>query len=155
MTSRPRTSGPSLPSRSTSAATPWQTAATSPPRAATAPVAAALTHPVAQWPRVEIVLSHAGAGAAVVRALCGDGAEGTRCVDGLVVAGTGNGRVHRDLEAALLEARSRGIAVLRSLRCGDGRLVPVAGDRLPGAEDLTAVQARIELMLALMEHQPT
>lgn len=121
----------------------------------TAPVAAALTHPVAQWPRVEIVLSHAGAGAAVVRALCGDGAEGTRCVDGLVVAGTGNGRVHRDLEAALLEARSRGIAVLRSLRCGDGRLVPVAGDRLPGAEDLTPVQARIELMLALMEHQPT
>ena len=87
----------------------------------TAPVAAALTHPVAQWPRVEIVLSHAGAGAAVVRALCGDGAEGTRCVDGLV----------------------------------DGRLVPVAGDRLPGAEDLAQVQARIELMLALMEHQPT
>ena len=43
-----------------------------------------------------------------------------------------------------------GIAVLRSLRCSDGPLMPVASDRLPGADDLTPVQARIELMLSLM-----
>ena len=114
------------------------------------PVAVALTCPVAQWPRVEIVHSHAGASGAVVHALCGDGIQRARCVDGLVVAATGNGTLHCDLEAALLEAQAQGIAVLRSLRFGDGRLVPGAGDRLPGAEDLTPVQARIELMLSLM-----
>ncbi|MDO9314775.1 MAG: asparaginase [Burkholderiaceae bacterium] len=121
----------------------------------TAPVAVALTHPVAQWPRVEIVHSHAGASGAVVSALCADGMARARCVDGLVVAATGNGTLHRDLEAALLVAQSQGIAVLRSLRCGDGRLIPLAGDRLPGADDLTPVQARIELMLSLMPRDPS
>ncbi|MFM9914970.1 MAG: asparaginase [Rhizobacter sp.] len=114
------------------------------------PVSAALTHPVTQWPRVEIVHSHAGASGALVSALCADGSARARCVDGLVVAGTGNGRLHRDLEAALLVAQSQGIAVLRSLRCGDGMLIPLAGDFLPGAGDLTPVQARIELMVSLM-----
>lgn len=119
----------------------------------TAPLAVALTCPVPEWPRVEIVHSHAGASGAVVRALCADGTERARCVDGLVVAATGNGTLHRDLEAALLVAQSHGIAVLRSLRCGDGQLSPIAGDRLPGAVGLTPVQARIELMLSLMPHQ--
>lgn len=119
----------------------------------TAPLAVALTCPVPEWPRVEIVHSHAGASGAVVRALCADGTKGARCVDGLVVAATGNGTLHRDLEAALLVAQSHGIAVLRSLRCGDGQLSPIAGDRLPGAVGLTPVQARIELMLSLMPHQ--
>lgn len=120
----------------------------------TTPVAAALTCPVAQWPRVEIVHSHAGASGAIVRALCADGTGRARCVDGLVVAATGNGTLHRDLEVALREAQSQGIAVLRSLRCAEGSLVPVAGDCLPGAGDLTPVQARIELMLSLMARQP-
>lgn len=120
----------------------------------TTPVAAALTCPVAQWPRVEIVHSHAGAGGALVRALCADGLGRARVVDGLVVAATGNGTLHRDLDAALLEAQSQAIAVLRSLRCAEGSLVPVAGDRLPGAGDLTPVQARIELMLSLLALQP-
>jgi L-asparaginase len=98
----------------------------------------------AQWPRVEIVSSHAGASGALVHALVKDG------VRGLVVAGTGNGTVHHALEAALLAAQEAGVAVRRSSRCLQGRVLPHAGDRLPAAVGLTPVKARIALMLELM-----
>jgi L-asparaginase len=105
---------------------------------------AALPEDVASWPRVEIVLSHAGASGAVVRALCGVG------VQGLVVGSTGNGTVHRELEAALIEAQGQGVAVLRSTRCRDGRVLAIDGDTLASADDLTPDKARVELMLDLM-----
>ena len=100
-----------------------------------------------EWPQVEIVTSHAGASGAVVRALCGIG------VRGLVVAATGNGTLHHDLEAALLEAQAQGVAVLRSTRCRDGRVLGTSPDTLPSADDLTPEKARVELMLGLMQAQ--
>lgn len=109
------------------------------------PLTAALRCAAADWPRVEIVVSHAGASGAVVRALCADGCAG------LVVAATGNGTLHHDLEAALLTAQAKGVAVLRSARCGDGRVTTAAHGGLPGAGDLSPVKARIELMLHLMQ----
>lgn len=111
---------------------------------ADAPLPAALSCDVAKWPRVEIVVSHAGAGGAMVRALVADG------VQGLVVAASGNGTVHRELEAALLAAQARGVAVLRSVRSGDGRVLRPCGQGLQGAGELSPVKARIEVMLALM-----
>lgn len=96
------------------------------------------------WPVVEIVTSHAGARAATVRALCAAGARG------LVVAATGNGTVHRELEAALLEAQARGVRVLRSSRTRAGSVIGVPRDTLPVAGDLTPEKARVELMLALL-----
>ncbi len=96
------------------------------------------------WPQVEIVTSHAGASGAVVRALCGIG------VRGLVVAATGNGTLHHDLEAALFEAQAQGVAVLRSTRCRDGRVLATGHATLPSAGDLTPEKARVELMLSLM-----
>ncbi|KNZ31614.1 MAG: asparaginase [Methylibium sp. NZG] len=96
-----------------------------------------------RWPRVEVVTSHAGAGGAVVRALCADG------VQGIVVAGTGNGSVHHALLAALLDAQAAGVTVWRSSRCGAGSVIESRGDALPGAGPLTPAQARIELMLQL------
>jgi L-asparaginase len=99
----------------------------------------------AHWPRVEIVVSHAGATGGVVRALVREG------VHGIVVAGTGNGSVHQQLELALLEAQAAGVRVLRSTRCGDGAVLDSVKDTLPGAGALTPVQARIELMLQLMD----
>jgi L-asparaginase len=98
----------------------------------------------AQWPRVEIVVSHAGADGALVRALVREG------VRGIVVAGTGNGTVHQALEAALLEAQEQGVVVRRSSRCLQGRVLPHAADRLPAAEGLTPVKARIAVILGLM-----
>ncbi len=97
------------------------------------------------WPRVEIVLSHAGAGGAMVRALVADG------VQGLVLAGTGNGTLHHELEAAARQAQAGGAAVLRCTRCALGHVL--AGGQtgaLPHAGALTPVKARIALMLELM-----
>lgn len=105
--------------------------------------AATLPDP-AQWPRVEIVLSYAGVGSAIVDALV------QQRVQGIVVAGTGNGTVHHALEAALVEAQQRGVRVLRSSRCGSGRVLPHAADKLAAADGLSPVKARIALLLELM-----
>jgi L-asparaginase len=103
---------------------------------------ARIARDAAQWPRVEIVTSHAGTSGALVDALVAQG------VDGIVAAGTGNGTLHRELEAALLRAQAAGVAVLRSTRCAAG---PVIGSALlRSAERLTPVQARVELMLRLL-----
>jgi L-asparaginase len=96
------------------------------------------------WPRVEIILNHAGAGAAIVQALVDQG------VDGLVVAGTGNGSVHSELEQALRQAQARGLKVVRSTRCPQGPVISKPGDTLPDAGPLSPVKARIALMLELL-----
>ena len=98
----------------------------------------------ADWPQVHIVTSHAGSGGVVVSALCASGASG------LVVAATGNGTVHHELEAALLRAQAAGVQVLRSTRCNDGQVIGRPADAFASAGDLTPVKARIELMLRLM-----
>jgi L-asparaginase len=97
-----------------------------------------------RWPRVEIVMNHAGAMGATVEALVAQG------VDGLVAAGTGNGSLHRELEKALSAAQAAGIRVVRSTRCAQGRVQPVEGDALPDSGGLSPVKARIALMLELM-----
>jgi len=95
------------------------------------------------WPRVEVLLSHAGVSGTLVHAMCGSG------VHGIVVAGTGNGTLHHALQSALLQAQAQGIRVLRSSRCADGAVLASVNDLLPSAGPLTPVQARIELMLQL------
>lgn len=97
-----------------------------------------------RWPRVEIVTSHAGASGAVVQALVAQG------VDGLVVAATGNGTVHEELHAALLQARDAGVRVVRATRCAQGRVQATAHDMLPHAGALSPVKARIALLLELL-----
>jgi L-asparaginase len=97
---------------------------------------------LAQWPRVEILFSHAGADGAIVDALVANG------VRGIVVAATGNGTVHHALEAALVRARAAGVRVLRSTRCAEGRVLPHGNAALPHTS-LSPVKARIALMLEL------
>lgn len=100
------------------------------------------------WPRVAIVISHAGADGALVDALCAGG------VQGIVVAGTGNGSVHRRIEAALRRALTQGVCVRRVSRCAYGGVVGAGDVALPALPTLSAVQARIELMLELMAGGP-
>ena len=95
------------------------------------------------WPWVEIVTSNAGADGRVVRALVAAG------VDGIVVAATGNGSIHRDLAAALEQAATH-IPVLRATRCLAGGVTEKAGARFASAGELTPVQARVELLLQLL-----
>ncbi len=96
----------------------------------------------AAWPRVELLLSHAGTSGRLVEALVAQG------LDGLVIAGTGNGTVHHALLAAALQAQERGVVVWRASRCAHGAVV--GEGVLPSAGPLPAVKARIELMLQLM-----
>jgi L-asparaginase len=101
------------------------------------------------WPRVEIVMSYAGASGAVVQALVAQG------VQGLVAACTGNGTLHRDLEAALLQAQDGGVRVVRATRCVNGRVLPKPGDVLPDSQGLSPVKARVALMLELLTAAPS
>jgi L-asparaginase len=126
-------------------------------------------------PRVELVLSHAGATADLVDALMSQ-AQGPRPVRGLVVAGTGNGTIHQALLGALQRAQAQGVVVWRCSRCVWGQVVPGPGmappisladsdagdadtlqpphllDGLPfPAVTLSPVKARIALMWTLLQ----
>jgi len=102
------------------------------------------------WPRVEIVMNYAGASGALVDALLAPAAQTADPVRGLVVAGTGNGSLHHSLEAALFRAQANGVRVVRATRCAMGRVLPVPLQRLPDSAGLSAVKARVALMLALL-----
>ncbi|MDB5732063.1 MAG: L-asparaginase [Variovorax sp.] len=111
---------------------------------------------LAQWPRVEIVTSHAGARGTLVDILVSEhlSASTPSRLDGLVAAATGNGTLHHALEAALLRAQAAGIAVVRATRCAEGRILAHPSAGLRDAGDLTPVKARVALMLELIAAGP-
>ena len=109
---------------------------------------AAIAPAAADWPRVDIVLNHAGSDGALVDALMAQG------VDGLVAAGTGNGTLSAPLETALRRAAARGVQVLRASRCANGPVLGGDAAELPSAGTLSAVQARVELLLRLLAQRP-
>lgn len=96
--------------------------------------------PADAWPRVDIVLSHAGADGALVRGLLGD-VRLQPPLRGLVVAGTGAGTVHQHLQEALQWAKQQGVRVQTAPRIG-----PVRGG---AADGLTAVKLRVRMLLEL------
>ena len=104
------------------------------------------------WPRVEIVVSHAGASGAVIDALLSAGAAGgdAGALRGIVLAATGNGTLHSALEAAADRAEAAGVRVLRATRCLQGRILPRPDDRFRDAGGLGPAKARVALMLELM-----
>ena len=114
------------------------------PRAGAAERLARLQAAPQPWPWVEIVTSGAGVGGRAVQALQAAG------VSGLVAAGTGNGTLHEELEAALRTAEAAGVPVLRCSRCLAGSVIEVPG-ALPAAGALTPQQARVALLLRLLQ----
>ena len=98
---------------------------------------------VNQWPVVEVVLSHAGASRCVVDALVQAG------VAGLVVAASGNGSVHHEVQGALRDAQQHGVQVRCSTRCQEGSIVGNSSP-WPDMDGLSPLKARISLMLALL-----
>lgn len=99
------------------------------------------------WPWVEIVTSHADARGRAVDVWVDAG------VQGLVVAGTGNGTVHRELAAALDRALQRGVTVRVTTRCATGLVVADDLPRWPVEVSLGPAQARVDLVLDLL-HRP-
>ena len=111
---------------------------------------------LASWPRVEIVMSHAGANGAMVDALVSPEVAqrfGAAPVRGLVASATGNGSLHHELEAALLRAQAGGVRVVRATRCCNGQVLPVADQMIPDSQGLSAAKARVALMLELVAQQ--
>lgn len=104
------------------------------------------------WPRVETIVSHAGADGVLVRALLAYVGPGVAPLRGLVVAGTGNGTLHQDLQVALQQAQAQGVVVWRTTRCAQGRVVPGDAPEQDGipAIALPLAQARLALQLALL-----
>jgi len=112
------------------------------PLAAAPRASAALSDEPSTWPWVEIVHSHAGVGPRAVGALVAAG------VQGLVVAGTGHGTVHRALAVALHDAERAGVVVKLASRCNAGPVF--AHDGFAPCGTLGPYKTRIELMLELM-----
>jgi L-asparaginase len=104
----------------------------------------AILNQVKVWPKVEIVMNCAGASGALVDALVLLG------VQGVIVAGTGNGTVHQSLQAALLKAQAKGVQIIRATRCTQGRVLARLDDSFPASNGLSPVKARVDLMLRLM-----
>lgn len=123
-------------------------------RVAQMPTVDGLPESDAQWPRVEIVISYAGAGAEMLGALASPSA-GSASVRGIVIAGTGNGTIHKNLLDAAKDLQQQGVRIVRTSRCAYGLVVEPSGgaagapDALP-AMPLPPVKARIALMLELL-----
>lgn len=112
------------------------------------PVAASDVLPMpsaGQWPWVEVVASYAQPDARMIDALVDAG------VKGLVIAATGAGSIHTNLEAALNRASRQGVFVLRSTRTGAG-VVPAQADGRGWASSgsLNPYKARVLLTLLLV-----
>jgi L-asparaginase len=97
-------------------------------------------------PRVDIVLSYAGADATMIEASLAAGAKG------IVSAGMAPGMVTPGERAALERAQGAGVVIVQSSRAGSGRVAPRRYLREHGfiaADNLTPQKARILLMVAL------
>jgi L-asparaginase len=106
------------------------------------------------WPRVEVVFSHGGVSASMLACLVdAESTEAAEAVQGLVVAGTGNGTIHQAWMPGLTRAMARGIAVWRTTRCAAGAVVEGAGATIP-AVALPPFKARLELVLHLAQQRP-
>ena len=101
-------------------------------------------------PRVEIVTSHADADGWLVDAALAHALSSGQKLDGLIVACTGHGTVHEKLEAAMQRARDAGVLVWRSSRVARGGVQPRDGDTWPAAGPWTPAQARVRLLIELL-----
>ncbi len=101
----------------------------------------------AKLPRVDIVYSYAGADGVMVDAAMAAGASG------IIHAGTGNGSIHMNTEPALIRARKRGAAIVRSSRIPGANTVQSlkkwSDMGFLNAGFLNPQKSRILLMLAL------
>jgi L-asparaginase len=105
---------------------------------------------IQHWPRVELLHNHAYASGHIVHTLLADVADPTHPLQGIVVAGTGNGTLSTGLQTALLEAQRQGVRVLRASRCAWGGVSATAQDVLP-CTGLSAVKARVQMVLQLVQ----
>lgn len=101
----------------------------------------------AQWPWVEIVMNHVNASQKHVDALVNAG------VQGLVLAGTGNGSVSSQMKESLLRAQTAHVQVRLSSRCNQGAVIPTSSHVFDASGALSPVKTRVALLLDIMSKQ--
>ena len=101
----------------------------------------------ANWPWVEIVMNHVQANAKCVDLLAAAG------VQGLVVAGTGNGSMSTDLKEGLRRAETAGVQIRVASRCNQGPVIATESHAFKVSDGLNPVKTRVALMLDLMSKQ--
>jgi len=104
------------------------------------------------FPRVEIILSYAGATAGLIDALLKNG------MDGIVIAGVGHGNYSQEIETGIQRCLEQGVFVVRATRVLAGGVTfdvekPFDGQIVSGM--LSPQKARILLMLALTRFNTT
>jgi L-asparaginase len=74
-------------------------------------------------------------------------------VQGIVMAGTGNGSVNSKLQEQLAKAVQVGVQVRLSTRCAEGFVVATESHRFTVQENLNPVKTRVALMLDMMSNE--
>ena len=97
-----------------------------------------------EWPWVEIITNHVHATAKHVEVLLDAG------VEGLVVAGTGNGSISRVTKEALLKAHTKGVEICLASRCNQGPVVQTPNHAFQIAKELNPAKARVALILNIL-----
>jgi len=103
------------------------------------------------WPRVEIVMNHAGADGRIVQALLmqSAGMDDQTRLRGIVLSGTGQGTCSERLAEALKQAQSQDVVVWRTSRATWGGVRTNPGESFRGVS-WSPVKARVALMLHLL-----
>lgn len=96
-------------------------------------------------PRVVLLTSHAASDAWTVQTLL----QAPAGLAGIVVAGTGNGSLHGELQTALEAAERQGVRIALATRWG-GPVVPYPAQPFPDRSGLSPVKARLALALELL-----
>ena len=99
------------------------------------------------WPWVEIIMNHVQASSRLVSVMV------TAGVQGIVVAGTGNGAVSSSLLKGLQQAHKQGIQIRLATRCNQGPVLPTDGHAFKADSGLSPVKTRVALMLDMMSKQ--
>lgn len=102
-------------------------------------------------PQVEIIYSYAGATGELIEHIVN-----TNKYNGIIMAGTGAGRFSKLEEEALYKARENDLAIVRSSRVGNGRVIDIAPYKklnVISGDNLTPQKARILLILSLIKHK--
>lgn len=100
-----------------------------------------------EWPWVEIVMNHVQASFKQVDLLVNAG------VQGLVVAGTGNGSIGTALKEGLLKAQRAGVRIRIASRCAQGPVLPTEGHIFKVDGGLNAVKTRVAMLLEIMSQR--
>ena len=99
------------------------------------------------WPWVEVIMNHVQASPKGLDLLVKAG------VQGIVVAGTGNGSVSTDLKEGLVRAQEAGVQIRVASRCNQGPVIVTASHIFPVLDGLSPVKTRVALILDIVSKQ--